>query len=929
MSETNVEKKYKSAQTGKRPRRSVIVGNIFSNLSALIDNNRAGLKIIALVALYVPCGYIISSPWFDDNANSLKFLSDKSETLAYLGVLAAVMIPIWIEVVHLCNKNNLVGPVLHRVLRTKESLYTAVTCLMLVLISPRASYLYMPVILFTAKSFNLAYKYFMATYLPLKSDKNVIKAVSRITKNVLHAVSISDDEIYALNGDRKNDSTFTWDSNKERIAVRARCDGVVASIRLWMLKLLRWGLKRVGHHSVDIDVLYLSTAGCEVHSGDTVAMLFIDKPVGQMRLIRAIAEHAFVIRKIEQVSTLDKLMNNFGDEMLKINNNTTRDELDRLFALYDAIESRYDKFLGGKFSSYIPVSADVKMFSYVSGFNSQTQNIGGRLSKILVVAAESSIKTGNLQAFSSLCSKVLSGYRDSIREENFIALSRYDRVCHEAVILIDKYSQDYTNENDCNYVYQRLNEVIVVPLYSLRRESAKECAAIVLNRITFLCKIGVLCVNLESFRYTDLLEDIVEYIWSVANDDHGNVSNYAISALLSIQAYVLSMHKDISDLGGDRFWGCVNSRTSTLSSGRLTEVCIEMYDTGFIKKVVRDSGIRGIDLFGWEYSLRLVWLTLISISYHKDVGDGIMKKLSTELSSTDFLAGGASEWEDSAIYMIIEKNATCVSDNTKLIIKEMTLERINAVQDDIKSMTLDDKKIDDFCGSINDFVSCSEWVRALGSNDVVNTPKVSSRMLSRSIYLDRRVFANKDRLPGCYEYSTHGLSDNLGRGIIDEISKYVFRYCLEHSQQDKSIPNIDDDLFNNNYIVLNGYAKWEIRRDYFENAPADKKLFVRCSDLPSGLYIIPNDMIGSIRFKLPVGVRGNSQSQLVVVSVSGLGANEFAKEQFIQSKIEQGYSENEANGVVSIMLLLYVACIFEYYPAKKSGRKIIHIPEGD
>ena len=927
MSETNVEGKYKSAQTGKRPRWVVVVGNILSKLSVLIDNNRAGLIVITLVVLYVSCGYVSSQLWFDKNASSLKFLSDKGEALAYLGALAAVMIPIWIEVVHLCNKNNLVGPVLHRVLQTKELLYTAVACLVLVLISPRVSYLYMPVILFTAVSFNLAYKYFMATYLPLKSSKKVTKAVSKITKNVLHTISISDGEIYVLSGDRKNGSLLAWDSSRERIPVRAYCDGAVIDIRLWMLRLLEWGLMRVKHCSVDIDVFYLSTAGCEVRSGDTVAMLFIDKPVGQMRLARAIAEHAFVIRKIEQVSTLDKLMNNFGDEMLKINNNTTRDELDRLFALYDAIESRYDKFLGGKFSSYIPVSADVKMFSYVSSFNSQTQNIGGRLSKILVVAAESSIKTGNLQAFSSLCSKVLSGYRDSIREENFIALSRYDRVCHEAVILIDKYSQDYTNENGCDYVYQRLNEVIVAPLYSLRRESAKECAAIVLNRITFLCKIGVLCVNLGNFRYTDLLEDIVEYIWSVANDDHGNVSNYAISALLSIQAYVLSMHKDISDLGGDRFWGCVNSRTSTLSSGRLTEVCIEMYDTGFIKKVVRDSGIRGIDLFGWEYSLRLVWLTLISTSYHKDVGDGIMKKLSAELSSTDFLAGGASEWEDSAIYMIIEKNATCVSNSTKLIIKEMTLERINAVQDNIKSMALDDKKIDDFCGSINDFVSCSEWVRALESNDVVNTPKVSSRMLSRSIYLDRRAFANKDHLPGCYEYSTHGFSDNLGRGIIDEISKYVFRYWLKHSQQDKSIPNIDDDLFNNNYIVLNGYAKWEIRRDYFEKAPASKRLFVRCSDLPSGLYIIPNDMVGSVRFKSPAGVYDNSQP--VVVSVSGLGTNESAKEQFIQSKIEQGYSENEANGVVSIMLLLYVACIFEYYPAKKSGRKIIHIPEGD
>lgn len=75
--------------------------------------------------------------------------------------------------------------------------------------------------------------------------------------------------------------------------MRARCDGVIVNIRLWALKLLKWGSKRAWHCSVDIEVFQLSTIGCEVRSGDIVAMLFVDKSVGQVDLLRIIAERAF------------------------------------------------------------------------------------------------------------------------------------------------------------------------------------------------------------------------------------------------------------------------------------------------------------------------------------------------------------------------------------------------------------------------------------------------------------------------------------------------------------------------------------------------------------------------------------------------------------------------------------------------------------
>lgn len=177
-----MEKLYKSTQVKKWLHRDGVPGNILSKLSVFIDNNRAVLKVITLIALCILSGYILSLPWFDENANFLKLLSNKNEVLAWLGVLAAVMIPIWIEVVHLCNENNLVGSVLHRVLRTKESLYTTVTCLVLVAISPRASYLYMPAITFMITSFNLAHEYFIVACSPSRSNNKVVKLSPELQK---------------------------------------------------------------------------------------------------------------------------------------------------------------------------------------------------------------------------------------------------------------------------------------------------------------------------------------------------------------------------------------------------------------------------------------------------------------------------------------------------------------------------------------------------------------------------------------------------------------------------------------------------------------------------------------------------------------------------------------------------------------------------
>lgn len=933
MSESNIEEKHKSLQAGKRPRRVRTAGGILPKLSILIDNNRAVLTAATLIAVYILSGHILSLPWFDENANFLKFLSGKSEALAYLGVVAAVMIPIWMEVAHLCNENSLVGPVLHRVLQTRELLYIVVVCLALVAISPRTSYLYVPVVLFTITSFNLARKYFMVTQLPSRSNKKVISIISRVTKNVLYTVSMSDRKIDILNCSQEKGCPLIWGQNRKRIPIKARCDGVIVSIQSWMLKLLKWGFEKTCCCSIDINVSQSSTVGCEVRRGSTIAVLFVDKPIKRTELLREIVERAFVIKKIEHVSTLDKLMNSLDSAVRMIDKNTTKDESERLLALYDAVERRYDEFLGGKFSSYIPASTDIKMFSYVSSFNSQIQNLGGRLSGILAIMTKSSIEAGNLPVFSSLCSKITSGYSDAIKEGNFIALSRYDRVCREVMESMNKHfpNRTYVDRNGCDYVYQRLKEMIMMPVFSSKKELVKSDVAVTLNRISFLCTVGILCVDLKNPQYADIFENIVEYIWSMTDDGRGDVSAYAIDSLLAIQTYILSTHSsDTLSLGGDRYWEYVNNYIRTLGASLLTESCIEMFDSSFIEKAVSDSGMREVDLFNWEYDLRLLWLALVSVSSCGNASDSIVKKLSAKLSITDFLAGGASKWEDSAIYMIIEKNATIVSDSTKLLIKKMTLVRINAVQGNIRSMALDDNKIGDFCGSINDFVSRSEWVRALESNgavDVSKASKASSRMLSRSMYLDRRAFVNESHLPGYYEYSTSGLGDGLSRGIIDEISKYAFHYCFEHAKLNKCTPDADGKLFDENYIVLNKYVKWEIRRDYFEKAPANKRLLVRCGNLPSGLYVIPNDMIGSIRFKSSAGAYDNSQP--VMVHVSDLGANEAAKEYFIKSKIEQGYDEKEASDVADIMLLLRIVCIFEYCPTKKSGREIIHIPEDD
>lgn len=255
----------------------------------------------------------------------------------------------------------------------------------------------------------------------------------------------------------------------------------------------------------------------------------------------------------------------------------------------------------------------------------------------------------------------------------------------------------------------------------------------------------------------------------------------------------------------------------------------------------------------------------------------------------------------------------------------MTLERIGVIQSNIKSTVLDGEIIDNFCKSINDFVSRSEWVHALKLKESIDVSNVQLRALPRSIYLDRRTFANKDCSIGCYECSTSGLI--AWAGVAAEISRYAFRYCFEHSQLDKFTPDINSDLFNNNYVILNGYVRWEVKRDYLEKAPTDKKLIVHCDDLPNGVYIVPNGALGPIKFKTPAEI--DDSSIPVTVEISELEDNEAAKTKFIQSKVEQGYDEKEAGEVVGTMLLLHIMCAFEYYPAKDLEQKIICIVEND
>lgn len=195
---------------------------------------------LVLAALWAIAGWLLSHPFFDKHLSTFKVLQSKSDALTFATVLFAVLIPVFILLLQrMADAGYVRRLVLPSVIQFRELLFGYITLSLLLLISPRASYYYLPVTALTTLGFYAVYDAVRVMFEPRKlRDKETKFVTDTVTKvmaeRLVHRISSNDFMEYLKS--TKGPVTYTlldFGSRQEdsrSIDIRAKVSGQILSI---------------------------------------------------------------------------------------------------------------------------------------------------------------------------------------------------------------------------------------------------------------------------------------------------------------------------------------------------------------------------------------------------------------------------------------------------------------------------------------------------------------------------------------------------------------------------------------------------------------------------------------------------------------------------------------------------------------------------
>lgn len=867
------------------------------------------LPIVLVVLIYLLFGIIFSNSYFDINFSHLKFLDSTGDALSYMGVVAAVTIPVWLEIAKLCNEKTLLGVIAHEAIKTKTVLYIVLLCAFLIIISSRQSFLYFPVLLFTLISIYIIWVYYQLRYVTTRINRKIGKALSTVAKRTLGVASVGDSQVNKLNiGDR---SLIFSGADVYRTVVKAKRSGIVIGARVFLVRLVSRVAMKLFNCNVSIYSHPISAKGCIVDGGTQLMTIVVADKNGKTakfkKAVSRVLSTAIILGQSKDAALFDASM----DELNKIATNiimtTTRDEIGRFIIFYDSIERTYDKFVNGKFSGYVPVDVDLKMFSYVGYFNNYIQNMGGRISELLSNAMSTAIKTGNDVVFSALVSKVVNGYYMSVNDENYVALSRYDRACRECMRCLNDKGPTSDGVDDGGFICERFSDLIITPLRSMIKQKDKISVNIINNRASFMFEVALLCASLKNSRYMNIYRNVLQCIKQLCSDDRGSVSSHAKNLIVCLKSYVEARCR--GDHCADNYVSMLNNYMCDFNFSDISSAYMNSYDSNLVSALFRNAGIHDIDQHCAHEMLLSSWLRMAQSRVSE-----VMTIVSEDelCDHADFFVGNAVEWKDSIVYRIIKNSFQTMPEELINKIKEIANKGMASRRKNIEVADIDVARLDKMRQSINDYVKSSEWVQVLSRSCDNDADKDIDCHIFLPIFVSKFNFINEE-IGGrmCI-----GLNEGLGQEVVQSISRFILKYCVDKFGVICADNLCAEEALSNRIVVLNNNAELHTRMSYFFELSSQKRLRTNSSKVADGVYAIPADTIGAIKLN----------DTPVIVEAVDLHGRKEVRNQFIQSKCENGYSKEEAASAADMVVLLSVRCEFKYSPVKASKEKIIYVP---
>ena len=928
----------------------------------------AVLFSIAIFIWWVDFGLILSDPFVSSLfPEGLKVL-DRSDTLQYLGAVLAIQVPVFILFLQeMVSAGFVLRKVLPRVTKFKEIIVSLMTCSTLVLLSPRESYLYFPVLMLMVVNYMAIFRAVTVTFQRKQYHKQISK---RLEYTAVKSFDVMMDDrrkhnkIYQSIEESKFIEISYFDKeypDSEIIPIKAKTDGYFEHIDIKnIISILtsEFPIEQAGYqkvHSVkpeqsqsetQLPILRLrATPFYDVSLGDLLAQLVV--PTGykdQVKLSKQISK-AIKINPDKVVDSEIKYLDEIMDDMtLAVKKAVKDDDIEHLVEVLAYLKSVLNK------SDYSAAQQDEvhkDIYTVESAYNEFTSFINDDYSsrqrqiyELLTDVIEESLETSKIKVANELTRFIYKEILDTKNSLLPMSIARYDGVL---LYIAGRFIFPNTWNSRLNAgqeamrdsIFRRIKEISELLLYEIKKESPTNeiTHEWFLNRLGRIRGLTVASIAKENeYTFHKLMSIIADSETSYQVDELEPEDSLVIKCnIFMILAYLKQSDK-LNTTYGESVNGLLRNWTDEDVMSVLLE-CISKDYAGKWHIDTYDHPADGVvrSVPNYDDIIKELWVDIMqerNVTVHTDLyGD------KSAFEQTLIFTQGLSDNGNNSLLDYAKKNTSTNGQNLVKLIEEFISIRRNYETTVLTKAKLNSDKTKQFRSKVNEAYKKSSIAFKIFKYSINYFQDKSQATKDFKQFGINQLFDKEAFIDDWHSgYIVEPMAEQVGRQIAQGQDKYIFINLIKKIEQEKDIKTLIRILKKNhrskvwlvvsnkvrNYEIINSFKK-EIRSTDFENAffkDINQSLPIQhthIDEIPKGIYVLDIDAIGRLDTKqdnkFPVKVLIDAYSSNKVLRDGIMKANP----KWLQ---EKGDSTNQLK-FLNTKVRMYIQNIFKYTPPKR------------
>jgi hypothetical protein len=937
-----------------------------AHMNSSLSGNSEWLKslVLALTSLmgWVLFGVLLSSDSLDvHNLEIIKVLH-KGEVFNYLGVILAVQIPLFIQFLDkLVNSGFVYRKFLPRTVAFREVLVAIFVNSTLVLISPRDSFLYLPVGLLVITNSVAIYRSLTSLFNPERYERRfeseLRSAAKRGFKQLMFWRGQNNLFFEKLKSHTMIESgLFSFDSNNENILrIRSAKDGKVRHIDTDLLEqilsskltdklpgssVISEGSSSNTKADFQLDINHFP--GMKVSKGSDLAALMLPLGYSESDKLHDQILACFNIESARhasrEISTLYELIEEFESQIQKSLAEIDNLLLSKTLDLYQLVLPEIDECIAGALDGVYDLENAAKEIGMI--FGDEFSDVLTRVQDVLTNAFTSALKSKNYDATNRLSSFVYSNLLQAVSTKNVTSIARYDWLLHNTItwIIYDEETDDkqaLQKEAFTESILHKLQEHTEMLLYTVKKQDTNSRSVELLKwrdqRLEHLLKLMIFAYNKKKKDVLIALIDITRRVTrnSSRNDKD---SNFAVRSVMVMFACYIRGRGSFKDGASDELTNIFNG----WSVSDITEAVVNCYDNDLADKwrinmmdLPHDGEMHSVP--DYRPQLRSLWVELICTKHIYD--DTSMYGEDSLFEKTLFFTDSRSNTDDIGALFDV-KGDTSVNNPLVSLLKKLADIRMNYETVKLISLSIDQDRVIKFCqAAIKSYDETSLINKVIPvakqKKDMTNA-KEGFRHSGINQVHDKEAFVAEWHIGTAVEY----MGEQLGRSIAQQQDQYIFQSMLKVTEERKVLSEVIREirLSKAKWLVLAvNTSSWDLEYQHkdFVGRSKDKSgdLLIKgirqfegvkdlyVDDVHEGIYFIDINTIGELTAKAV------SHDPPINAKVEAYSEMKYLMDGIIKSKPEwllKIGDETTQRKHLSTKVRILVERIFKYETSKKT-----------